>query len=207
LVVSVGSEGLCLLGGNGSVTLNKFGHDTTSGLNTIGEGNNVEEEQILHSLGLVTIENGSLDSSTVSDSLIRVDSLVESFTVEEVRKHFLDFGDTGGAANEHNFVDLTLGEIRILKHVLNWRHTLLEVSIAKFLELGTREIVRVVLTFSESLTENLSLEGAGKDTFGLLASSAETTESTVVALDVDARLLLEIIDAEVDNAVVEILTT
>ena len=105
---------MCLLGRNGSVTLNKFGHDTTSSLNTSGEGNNVEEEQILHSLGLVTIENGSLDSSTVGDSLIRVDSLVESFTVEEVRKHFLDFGDTGGAANEHNFVDMTFGETRIL---------------------------------------------------------------------------------------------
>jgi len=207
LVISVGGEGLGLLGGDSSVTFDEFGHDTTSGLNTSGERNNIEEEQVLNSLGLVTIENGSLDGSTVSDGLIGVDSLVKSFTVEEVRKHFLDLRDTGGTTNEHNFVNLTLGEIRILKNVFKWGHALLEISIAKFLKLSTGEIVRVIFTFSEGFTEDLSLERARKDTFGLFASSAETTESTVVALNVDAGLLLEISDAEIYNTVVEIFTT
>jgi len=207
LVISVGGEGLGLLGGDSSVTFDEFSHDTTSGLNTSGERNNIEEEQVLNSLGLVTIENGSLDGSTVSDGLIGVDSLVKSFTVEEVGKHFLDLRDTGGTTNEHNFVNLTLGEIRILKNVFKWGHALLEISIAKFLKLSTGEIVRVIFTFSEGFTEDLSLERAGKDTFGLFASSAETTESTVVALNVDAGLLLEISDAEIDNTVVEIFTT
>merc|ERR1719498_900687 len=119
--------------------------------------------------------------------------------------HFLKSG-TGGATHEDDLVDLALGDVGVLEHLLHRGHALSEVGAAKLLELGTGQLGVVVLTFGEGLAADLSLERAGEDALGLLASSAETAESTVVALDVDAGLLLEVSNAEVDDAVVEVLT-
>ena len=77
LVVGVGGEGLSGLGGDGGVTLDEGGHHTASGLDTEGQRGDVEEQQVLDLLRLVTVEDGSLYGSTVSNSLIRVDALVQ----------------------------------------------------------------------------------------------------------------------------------
>merc|ERR1711963_300421 len=77
LVVRVGGEGLGLLGGDGSVTLDERGHDTTSGLDTKGQRGDIEQEQVLDLLTLVTMEDGGLYGVTVSNSLVRVDALVQ----------------------------------------------------------------------------------------------------------------------------------
>ena len=95
LVVSVGSEGLLLLGGDGSVPRNKHSHDSTRGLDTLGKRGNIDEEEILDLLGTFTGEDGSLDGSTVSDGLVRVDGSVELLTVEELSEHLLNLGDSG----------------------------------------------------------------------------------------------------------------
>jgi hypothetical protein len=50
LVVSIGSESLGLLGWDGSVSWDQNSHDTTSGLDTLGKGNNIEKEEILDGL-------------------------------------------------------------------------------------------------------------------------------------------------------------
>ncbi|KAG7271086.1 hypothetical protein CRUP_026018 [Coryphaenoides rupestris] len=55
-------KGLRLLGGDGGVTLDQDGHDTSSGLNTQRQRSDVEQEQILDILRLVPGEDGSLDS-------------------------------------------------------------------------------------------------------------------------------------------------
>jgi len=158
LVSSVGGENLGLLGGDSSVTLDEDRHDTTSGLDTLGKGNDVEEEQVLDSGGLVTIENSSLDGGTVSDGLIGVDGLVKLLTVEEFGKHLLNLGDTGGATNENDLVNLSLCAIRVLEDLLYWGHALLEVGNAKFLELGAGKGGGEILTVGEGLAEDLSLE-------------------------------------------------
>ena len=49
--------------------------------------------------------------------------------------------------------------------------------------------------------------GRRKNSLGLLALGSETTHGTGVALDVNTRLLLEGSDAEVDEDIVEVLTT
>ena len=206
LVVSEGGEGLALLGGDGGVTGDKSGHDATGGLDTSGEGHDVEEEQVLDGLGLVAVENGSLDGGTVGDGLIGVDGLVELLAVEEVGEELLNLGDTGGATNEDDLVDGALGDVGVLEDLLDWGHALSEVGAAKLLELGAGQVGGVILTLGEGLAEDLSLESAGENSLGLLALGAETTESTVVALDVDAGLLLEVSNAVFDDLVVEIFT-
>ena len=207
LVVSVGGEGLLLLGGNAGVTGNEDGHDTTGSLNTLGKRGDIEEEEVLDLLTALTGEDSSLDGSTVGDSLIWVDGSVELLAVEEVLEHALDLGDTGGATNKNDLVDLGLGDVSILEDLLDGRHALAELRHAKLLELGTGHVDVEILTLGESLAVDLRLMGAGENSLGLLALSSKTTHGTSVALDVNTGLLLESLDAEVDEDVVEVLTT
>ena len=93
LVVGVSREDPILLGGDGGVTLDKGGHDTTSGLNTKGKRGNIEEE-VLGLLGGVAREHNGLGDGTESDSVIRVDGLARLLAVEEVGDKLDDTGNT-----------------------------------------------------------------------------------------------------------------
>jgi hypothetical protein len=86
LVVGVGGEGLGLLGGDGGVALDERSHHTSGGLDTEGEGSDVEQEKIGNFLGGVTGKDGGLDGGAVCDSLIGVDGLAKLLAVEEVLK-------------------------------------------------------------------------------------------------------------------------
>jgi hypothetical protein len=207
LVISVGGEGLLLLGWDASVSWDEDGHDTASSLDTLGKRGNIQKEKILDLLGSLTGEDGSLDSGTISDGLIGVNGSVEGLSVEEVLEHGLNLGDTSGTTNENDFVDLRLGDVSILKDLLDGRHALAELWHAKFLELGTGDVDVEVLTFSESLAIDFRLMGTGQDSLGLLALGSQTSHGTGVALDVDAALLLELSDAEIDEDIIEIFTT
>ena len=73
LVVGVGGEGLGLLGRDGGVPLDQGGHDTSGGLDTHGQGSDVQEEQVLGLGRSVTGQDGGLDGGTVGDGLVGVD--------------------------------------------------------------------------------------------------------------------------------------
>jgi hypothetical protein len=90
LVVRVGGEGLGLLGGDGGVALDERSHHTSGGLDTEGEGSDVEQEKIGNFLGSIAGKDGGLDGGTVCDSLIRVDGLAKLLAVEEVLKENQD---------------------------------------------------------------------------------------------------------------------
>lgn len=62
LVVRVGGKGLGLLSGNGGVTLDQDSHDTSSSLNAKRQRSDIQEQQVLHVLRLVTRQDGCLDS-------------------------------------------------------------------------------------------------------------------------------------------------
>jgi len=110
LVVGGGREDLSLLGGNGRVSVDESGEDSTHGLDTEGKGCNIEQEDILD----VTGKNGSLNSSAYSDGLIGVDTTVGQL-VEEVLNGFTDLGDTAGAADHEDFINLVLGQTGVLE--------------------------------------------------------------------------------------------
>ena len=207
LVVSVGGESLLLLGGNASVSGDEDSHDTTSGLDTLGEGSDIQKEEILDLLGTLTGEDSGLNGSTEGNSLIGVDGSVEGLSVEEVLEERLDLGDSGGTTNEDDFVDLRLGDIRILKDLLYGGHALSESGHAKFLELSAGDVNVEILTFGKSLTVDLGLMSAGQDSLGLLALGSEATHSSGVTLDLNTGLLLESGHAEFDKDIIEIFTT
>lgn len=98
LVVGGGGERLGLLGGDDGITGNDLGEDTTGGLDTQGEGADVDEEDVTGAF--LAGEDTTLEGSAPSDSLIGVDTLGGFLAVEEVLEEGLDLGNTGRATNK-----------------------------------------------------------------------------------------------------------
>jgi NAD-specific glutamate dehydrogenase len=207
LVIGVGGEDLRLLGGDSGVTLDKSSHDTTSGLNTERERSNIEKKEILGLLRGITSQDSSLDGSTVGDSLIGVDGLVGLLTVEEVRDHLLDLGDTGGTTNKDNIVDRGLVNLGVTENLLNGFHGVAEKILVEFLETGTGQGSVEINTLEQGIDFDGGLSSRRESTLSTLASSAETTDSTGVARDILLVLALELLNKVVDETVIEIFTT
>jgi hypothetical protein len=207
LVVGISGEDLAFLGGDGGVSGNNDTHDTSDGLNTLGKRGDIEEEHVLDSGGLSSVEDGSLDGGTVSDGLIGVNSLVKSLSTEEVGEHGLNLGDSSRSTDEDDLINLSLGNLRVLEDVLNWGHTFLEVSLAKFLELGSGESEREIFSSLEGLALNSGLMGSGESSLGLFTLGSKSSEGSHVISNVELGLLLEFVLAEDDKVVIEIFTT
>jgi hypothetical protein len=156
LVVGVGGESLGLLSGNSGVTLDEGSHDTASGLDTKGQRGDIEKEKVLGLLRSVTGKDGSLDSGTVSDGLIGVDALVGLLAVEEVRDEFLDSGDTSGATDEDDFVNVGLVDLGVAKNFLDGLEGTAEEVLAQLLETRTSETGVEIDTLKER--ESISIE-------------------------------------------------
>jgi len=108
LLVLVGGEGLGLFGGDNGSTLNDWSHNTSNGLNSEGKRGHIDEKNVLGFFGSLTSEDTTLDRSTVSDSLIWVDTTVWLLTVEVFLEKLLDLWDTCRSSNKHDFVNLGL---------------------------------------------------------------------------------------------------
>merc|ERR1712021_37302 len=108
LVVSISGEDLGFLGWDSGVSLDEASHDTASGLNTHGEWGDIKKKELGSLLVTLSGKDGSLDGSTVSNSLIGVDGLVENLTIEEIGKHLLDLWDSSGSTDKDDLVNLVL---------------------------------------------------------------------------------------------------
>ena len=84
LVVAVGGEGLGLPGGDGRVPLDERRHHPARRLNAEGERRDVQQQEVLHRLGLVAGQDGGLDGGAVGHRLVRIDGLVQLLAAEEV---------------------------------------------------------------------------------------------------------------------------
>ena len=110
LVVSGSGEHLALLGWDGRVSGDQPSEDTAHGLNTKRKRSNIKEEDILD----IASKDGTLDGSTDCNGFIRVHTSVR-LLAEEVLDSLTDLGNTAGATNHENFIDASLGQIRVLK--------------------------------------------------------------------------------------------
>ena len=81
----------------------------------VERGGNVEDEKVLSLLRGVTGKDGSLDSSTIGNSLIRVDVLVRFLVVKEVGNEFDDKRDTSGTTDQDDFMDVRLVDLGVAK--------------------------------------------------------------------------------------------
>ena len=204
LVVGSGGEDLALLGGDGGTTLDKVGHDTASGLDTEGKRVDIHEDDTAS--GFVTSENTTLNGSTESNSLIGVDILA-SLLSEVLLKHSLNLGDTGRTTNKDDVVNVRLLQLGVLENLVNGLEGLLEEIAVQLLELGAGEGLGEVVALEERL--NLDLGGllGRESTLGLLNLTLEFTHGLRILGDVDALVLVVLLDEVGNDAVIEIFTT
>jgi hypothetical protein len=121
-----------------------------------------------------------LNSSTVCNSLIRVDGLVGLLAVEVVGDELLDSGNTGGTTDKNDLVDLGFVDLSICEDTVDRGCGRSEEILAEFLETSTGDGCVEVDTLVERVDLNRGLCGGGESSLGTLASCAETTESTSV---------------------------
>lgn len=205
LVVGSSREDLALAGRDRSVAGNELSHDTTSGLNTKGEGVDIHENNVLSTL--LVGEDTSLDGSTESDSLIGVDTLASLLASKELFEKSLNLGDTGGTTNEDDIVNLLLLQLGVIENLLDGLESALEEVHVELLELGTGKSLGEVVALEESLDLDTGGHLRRQSTLGLLCLTLELTHGLEVLGDVNAVLLVVGLGEVVDDALVEILTT
>ena len=154
LVVLDGGEDTRLVGGDGGVTGNDDTENITLHSDTEGKRGDIEEEEVLGLLRGLAGEDGGLDGSTVGNSLIGVDGLVELTATKELGHEGLDLGNTGGATNEDDVIDLVTGDLGVLQDLLDGIDGGLEESGVDLLETGTSEVGGEVLTLVEGVDLN-----------------------------------------------------
>merc|ERR1711937_169046 len=204
LVVCGGGEDLGLLCGDNRVALNELGHDATDGLDTEGEGVDVEEHKVARLL--LAREDTALDSGAVGDGLVRVDAAAGLLAVKVLLDKLLDLGDAGGATDEDNLVDLVLAEVGILHDTIDGLEGGAEEVVVELLEAGAGECLGKVLALKEGLNLDASLVLGAEGALGLLDLAAELLHGAVVLANVLAVLLLVQLDKVVHDALVKVLT-
>jgi len=187
LVVGEGREDLGLLGGNGGVAGDELGHHATSSLDTERERSNVEQENLVGRLGRgVAGQNGGLDGGTVGNGLIGVDRLVGLLAVEVVGNELLDAGDTGGAADKDDLVDLGLVDLGVGQDAVHGLDGGAEEILAELLEAGTGDRGVEVDTLEKRVDLDRRLGRRREGALGTLASSAQATQRTGVGRQVSS---------------------
>ena len=173
---------------------------------TEGEGNDIKEEEI-SSLGGGSLagEDTGLDGGTVGDSLVGVDALLELLATEKVAEELLDLGNTGGATNENDLIDLVLGNVGVLEDLSNRVKGTGESLLVQVLETSTGDVGVEVLTIKERVDLDGGLGGVGERSLGTLASSSETAQRAGIATDVFFRFLRELFLEVVEKVGIEIL--
>mmetsp|Transcript_12580 Transcript_12580/g.20971 ORF Transcript_12580/g.20971 Transcript_12580/m.20971 type:complete len:119 (-) Transcript_12580:1259-1615(-) len=99
LVILMSRKDLRLFSRNSRLALDDGGHDTADCLNTEGKRRDVQHDDCSNRVVCHSAQDTTLDSGTIGNRLVWVDTLGEFLAIEEFRQHFLNLGDTGGAAN------------------------------------------------------------------------------------------------------------
>merc|ERR1712093_495168 len=167
----------------------------------------IEQEKVGGLVGGLAGEDGGLDGGTVGDSLVGVDGLVGGTATEEVGDERLDLGDTGGTADKDDVVDLVLGDLGVLKDLLDGEESALEGGGVDLLETGSGDVGLEVGTGEEGVDLDGGLGDGGEGSLGTLAGGTQSAEGTGVAVDVVLGLALELGLEVVEESVVKVLTT
>jgi len=97
LVILIGSENLRFLGWEDRSSGDNITHDSTDGFNSQRQRCSVNNDDAVRE-SLFTTDNTTLNSSTLSDSLIRVDTSVQ-ILAEEILNEFSNLRDTSRTTN------------------------------------------------------------------------------------------------------------
>ena len=204
LVVGGRGEGLRLAGRDRGVARDEHGHHAAEGLDAEAQRGHVDE----HDVGHVAGEHARLDRRAEADDLVGVDGAVGLFAAEELLDGLLDHRDAGRAADEQDLVDLRDGLLGVRERLLERVDGALDEVLDHALELGARELDLHVLRAGRVRRQegqvDLGLRRRRQLDLRLLGGVLEALQHQLVAADVDADVLLELLDQPLDDAIVEV---
>ena len=166
-------------------------------------GRHVEQQHVLD----VALEHAGLDRRADRDHLVGVDALM-GLLAEELLHHLLDLGHAGHAADQDHLVDLARGVAGVLEGEPARLDGLLDEVVDQRLELGAGELHRQVLGTARVRGDVGQVDlGLGRrrqlDLRGF-RGFLEPLQRELVAAQVDALLLLELVGEIVDEPHVEV---
>ena len=206
LTISGGGVNLRLLGGDGGVTGDQTGEDTTIGLNTKRKGGNIKEEET----GVLSTQDTTLDGSSHSDGLIGVDTLVRVL-VEDLLDGVDNLGGPGHTSDQDDLINLAGGDLGVLEGLLAGLDGPLDQTVDQIVVLGTGE-GHVKMLGSRGIGGDVrkrdgGLHGGGQLALGLLGLLPEPLEGKNVAGKIDTGLLLVLGHDVVLEGLVKVLTS
>merc|ERR1711971_489644 len=205
LVVGSGGEDLALLGGDDGVSGDELGHDSSNSLDSKSQGVNIKKHDV--SGVLLSREDAGLNSSSVGNSLIRVDSLAGLLAIKVLLDKLLDLGNPGGTSDKNYLVNVLLGKVSILKNLLDRFQSSLEQIHVQFLKLGSGQSLREILALKQRLDFNPDLVSSRQSSLGLLTLSPQLLDSANILSQVLSFLPLVELDEVFHHPLVKVLTS
>lgn len=133
--------------------------------------------------------------------------LLQLLAIKEVAQQLLDARDTGGTADQDNFVNLGLVKARILDNLLDGVKCAAEGLGVEVLETSTSDLGVEVLTVEKRVNLDSGLRTVGQGSLSTLTGGPESSESTGIARKILLRLSGELLLEVVEEIGIEILTT
>merc|ERR1719336_281531 len=159
-------------------------------------------------LGSLSGEDGCLHCGTKSNCFVGVDGLVGLLAIEELLDHGLDLWDSRGSPDQHHLMHIALVDATVLQALFHGTHRIPEVVHVELLEASSREGARIVDSLEQAVYFDRGLCRRRQSALRTLALRPQTPDRTLVPRHVLATILtLEVLQAEIDDPVVEILPT
>mmetsp|Transcript_27894 Transcript_27894/g.70115 ORF Transcript_27894/g.70115 Transcript_27894/m.70115 type:complete len:574 (+) Transcript_27894:58-1779(+) len=204
LVVGGGGEHLRFLGGDGGVAVDEAREDAAHGLNAQAQGRHVQQQDVLH----IAAQHAALDGGAHGDHLVGVNAPV-GVLVEDFLDDAVHLGHAGHAAHQQHLVDVIGAHAGILHAVAAGLLGALQQGVHQALELGAGDGGAQMLgargICRDERQVDVRLRGGGQLALGLLARLAQALHRQLVAAQVDARLLLELVGEVLQQRVVKVL--
>ena len=206
LVVLCGGEGLGTLGRDCGVAFDQLGHHAALGLDTEGEGGDVDQQNVL----TVALQNACLQSCTHCHDLVGVHALV-GLAAGELLDELSNSGHTGGATDQDDLGNLGDGHASFLDYVEHGLLGALEQVAGQFLELCAGQLLIQVDGalggHGQVLQGDVGARSAGQLLLSLLSCLLQTLQSDLVLGQVCAGVCLHLCEQPLDDAVVPVVTT
>lgn len=151
-------------------------------------------------------QHGALEGGTTSNSLVLVKGGGE-LLVEESLDALLEGGDTGGATNHLDGINIFNGQASILQGLVEGSLNAGDEVLGQLLEIGTLHHGSNIAILHDGLDVEGSLGVGGENLLELLATGHQTDHGLAVGLDVNLVLLLELGSEVINQHAVKVATT
>lgn len=206
LTVGGGREDLGLLGRDGGVSVDESGEDTAQSLDTEGQRGDIEQQDV----GDVTRQDTSLNGSTDSDGLVRVDTLGR-VSAEQGLDGLNDSGHSAHTTDQDDVVDVVGLDTGVGKGLLTRLDGTVDERLDEGLELGPGhgqvDVLGSVGGGGDIRQGNVGLGGRRQLDLGSLSGLSDTLDSHSVLGQLDALGLLELGQQVIDDGNVKVFTT